>query len=74
MGVTEYASTALKTITDQEVADDLRHVTQTLKLPFKKVETGFGVDGPEELGPASRHYLAMKRLIKDNNLDGLAIR
>jgi hypothetical protein len=37
------------------------------------VLTGFGTE-VTDLPLASRHYLAMKRLIEENNFDGLAIR
>ena len=52
---------------------DTTYVKTALKLPFKALETGFGVE-PHELDQTSRHYLAMKKLIADNNLDALAIR
>ena len=70
MGLGEYVATA-NSFTDEEVAADAKTVSTT--LPFKGVDTGFGVE-ESELGPASRHYLAMRRFIGDNNLDGLAIR
>ena len=72
IGVTEYANLA-NSIDKSEVEGDIKHIEENLKLPFKALETGFGVK-KEELDPASRHYLAMKKLVKDNNLDGLAIR
>lgn len=56
-----------------EVSSDVRHVVDDLKLPFKALSTGYGVE-ESQLSQTSRHYLAMKTLIRDNNLDGLAIR
>ena len=73
VGLTEYIATALDTVTQQEVDTDVEHVTANLKFPFKSRESGFGVEAGE-LGAASRHYLAMKRLVTDNNFDALAIR
>ena len=73
VGLTEYIATALDTVTQQEVDADVEHVTNNLKFPFKSRESGFGVEAGE-LGAASRHYLAMKRLVTDNNFDALAIR
>ena len=49
------------------------HVINTMQLPFKDPATGFGVER-EEMPTASRHYLAMKKLIDRDNFDGLAIR
>lgn len=72
IGTTEYVQLA-KDIGDNEVKRDSNHVVQDLKLPFKALQTGFGVE-EHELNQSSRHYLAMKTLIADNNLDALAIR
>ena len=72
IGITEYANTA-KAIPADQVTSDVAHVTEELKLPFKDLSTGYGVE-EKELDQSSRHYLAMKSLIRDNNLDGLAIR
>ncbi len=52
---------------------DIRHVRKELKLPLKALETGFGVN-ESELEASSRHYLAMRKMAEDSNLDGLAIR
>jgi len=73
VGLQEYTNIALRSITTEEVAADVSYVRNTLKLPLKALNTGFGVED-SELPTASRHYLAMKRLIQDNNFDGLAIR
>ena len=70
--MTEYITTALHTITEEEVAADVVKVKE-LKLPFKGMETGFGVE-ESELPLASRHYLAMKKYITEDNFDALAIR
>jgi len=72
VGMTEYIATALHTITEEEVAADIAKVKE-LNLPFKAVDTGFGVE-EHELSQASRHYLAMKKYIYDDNFDALAIR
>ena len=37
VGLTEYVATALDTITDEEVAADVEHVVNGLKLPFKEL-------------------------------------
>ena len=74
IGSSEFVNIATKVITDEEVAEDLKTVTEVLKLPFKSTETGFGVEGKKEMEPSSRYYLAMKKIIKDNNLDGLSLR
>ena len=42
-------------------------------FPFKALDTGFGCE-KHEIAASSRHYLAMKKLVKDNNFDALAIR
>ena len=55
------------------MTSDVSYVTNVLKLPLKALSTGYGVE-EKALDQTSRHYLAMKTLIKDNNLDGLAIR
>eukprot|EP00092_Neocalanus_flemingeri_P014635 GFUD01015788.1.p1 GENE.GFUD01015788.1~~GFUD01015788.1.p1 ORF type:complete len:490 (+),score=133.83 GFUD01015788.1:100-1569(+) len=73
VGLTEYTTTALEGITDEEVQKDVDHVLNELKLPFKALETGFGVE-KKDLPAASRHYLAMKKLVVTNNFDALAIR
>ena len=52
---------------------DVDHVTTVLRLPHKDVDTGFGTTAAD-LPTSSRHYLAMRRLLSDHNLDGLAIR
>ena len=73
VGMTEYIATALETVQDHEVKADVDHVINNLKLPFKDVSTGFGTE-PADLPLASRHYLAMKKLIQENNFEALAIR
>jgi len=73
VGLTEYTMTALNSITEDEVEADVEHVITDLKLPCKDLETGFGVERAD-LPMASRHYLAMKKLIMDNNFDALSIR
>ena len=73
VGMTEYVSTALHLVSEDEVSADIDHVVNTLKLPFKSVSTGFGVE-KSDLPQASRHYLALRRLIEENNFDSLAIR
>jgi len=73
VGLLEYTKTALEVVTEAEVEADVDYVKNTLNLPFKALETGFGVE-PSELPIACRHYLAMKRLVQENNFDGLAIR
>jgi len=73
VGLAEYVATALDTVTPEEVAADVDHVINTMQLPFKDPATGFGVER-EEMPTASRHYLAMKKLIDRDNFDGLAIR
>lgn len=72
IGITEYVALA-HSVSAEDVKNDIKHVLEDLKLPLKSLETGFGVKR-EELEPVSKHYLAMKKLIADNNLDGLAIR
>lgn len=72
IGITEYVQLA-SSLDAKSVAEDMDHVLRNLKLPLKASETGFGVM-EDEFAPASRHYLAMKKLVADNNLDGLAIR
>ena len=71
VGLTEYIATALDTITQEEVEADMDRVTGT--FPFKALDTGFGCE-KHEIVASSRHYLAMKKLVKDNNFDALAIR
>jgi hypothetical protein len=44
VGLTEYTVTALEAVTPEEVAADVKHVVTELKLPFKALETGFGVE------------------------------
>ena len=73
VGLTEYVTTALDAITDDEVNADIDYVLNDLKLPFKDPATGFGAD-KSDLPLSSRHYLAMKKLVNDNNFDALAIR
>jgi len=73
VGLTEYTTTALENVTEEEVQKDIDYVLNTLKLPFKALETGFGVE-EKDLPIASRHYLAMKKLVELNNFDALAIR
>ena len=73
VGLTEYVSTALETVTDEEVAADVEYVMNDLKLPFKDPATGFGAE-KSDLPLSSRHYLAMKKLVTENNFDALAIR
>ena len=73
VGLTEYVTTALEAVTDEEVDKDVDHVLNDLKYPFKSLDTGFGVDD-SALPTSSRHYLAMKKLVNDNNFDALAIR
>ncbi|TRY70417.1 hypothetical protein TCAL_16408 [Tigriopus californicus] len=72
IGTTEYVQLA-KSMKKDVVQNDTDHVLNHLKLPFKALQTGFGVE-EHELDQSSRHYLAMKTLIADNNLDALAIR
>ena len=72
-GITEYVN-EVQTVDQQSVDMDINHVTNELKLPFKSNETGFGVETPTEIEPSSRHYLAMKKFIQNENLDGLAVR
>jgi len=73
VGLTEYISTALEAITEKDVEKDGEHVLNDLKFPLKDKATGFGTD-KSDLGTSSRHYLAMKKLVSDNNFDALAIR
>ena len=73
VGLTEYITTALEAITDEEVEKDVDHVVNNLKFPHKAVSTGFGTE-KSDLHTSSRHYLAMKKLTSDNNFDALAIR
>lgn len=73
VGLTEYIQTALEAITEEEVAKDVEVVTKDLKFPLKALDTGFGVE-EKDLPTSSRHYLAMKKLINDNNFDAIAIR
>eukprot|EP00298_Acanthocystis_sp_HF-20_P000051 c10055_g1_i1.p1 GENE.c10055_g1_i1~~c10055_g1_i1.p1 ORF type:complete len:483 (+),score=196.43 c10055_g1_i1:33-1451(+) len=53
-------------VTEEEVVDDLKELKK-LNIPLKDVTD-------EELPTASRSYLAMKKLIKMNNFDAIAIR
>ena len=71
VGLTEYIATALDAVTQEEVEADMDRVAGT--FPFKALDTGFGCE-KHEIAASSRHYLAMKKLVKDNNLDALAIR
>ena len=71
VGLTEYIATALDAVTQEEVEADMDRVTGT--FPFKALDTGFGCE-KHEIAASSRHYLAMKKLVKDNNFDALAIR
>ena len=73
VGMTEYISTALHLISDEEVSADIDYVVNNLKLPFKSLSTGFGVE-QSELSQSSRHYLALRHFIQENNFDSLAIR
>ncbi|XP_023338629.1 uncharacterized protein LOC111709235 isoform X2 [Eurytemora carolleeae] len=73
VGMTEYISTALHLISDEEVSADIDYIINNLKLPFKSLATGFGVE-QSELSQSSRHYLALRRFIQENNFDSLAIR
>jgi len=73
VGLTEYISTALDAITNDDVEKDEDHVLNDLKFPLKDKATGFGTD-KSDLAISSRHYLAMKKLVSDNNFDALAIR
>merc|ERR1711892_495673 len=73
VGLTEYTTTAIEGVSEEEVQKDVDYVVNELKLPFKALETGFGVE-KKDLPAASRHYLAMKKLIVSNNFDALAIR
>lgn len=73
VGLTEYVDTALHAVAEAEVERDVDYVLNTLKLPLKDPATGFGTEA-SDLPSASRHYLAMKRLIQENSFDGLAIR
>ena len=73
VGLTEYIQTALDLVTEEEVSNDVEIVTKELKFPLKALDTGFGVE-EKDLPTSSRHYLAMKKLINDNNFDALAIR
>ena len=73
VGLTEYVSTVLEAIMEDEVDKDVDHVLNDLKFPFKALDTGFGVD-KSALPTSSRHYLAMRKLVHDNNFDALAIR
>merc|ERR1719232_1998918 len=71
VGLTEYIATALDAVTQEEVEADMDRVTGT--FPFKALDTGFGCE-KHEIAASCRHYLAMKKLVKDNNFDALAIR
>ena len=73
LGITDYVNEA-KSVDKKSVDSDVRHVTENLRVPFKEPESGFGVSGPDEIEPSSRHYLAMKRFIDNENMDALAIR
>ena len=73
VGLAEYVTTALETITEEEVNKDVDKVLNDLKFPFKAESTGFGI-AKSDLPLSSRHYLAMKKIITDNNFDALAIR
>ena len=66
-GMTEYVNEA-RAVDDGSVKEDVRHVVEDLHLPFKPEETGFGVAGPDDIEPSSRHYLAMKKFIDNENL------
>ena len=68
IGLSEYASFAASL--DQEtVAKDADGV----KFPLKSLASEFGVE-KADLTASSRHYLALRNFIEENNLDGLAIR
>ena len=71
VGLTEYIATALDAVTQEEVEADMDRVAGT--FPFKALDTGFGCE-KHEIAASSRHYLAMKKLVRDNNFDALAIR
>ena len=73
VGLTEYVNTALDAITEEEVNRDVDKVLNDLKFPFKAMSTGFGIE-KSDLPISSRHYLAMKKIVNDNNFDALAIR
>ena len=72
-GMTEFVNEA-RNVDRDSVEADVRHVTETLRLPFKPEESGFGVGGPEDIEPSSRHFLSLKKFIENENLDGLAVR
>ena len=73
IGMTDYVNEA-KSVDQESVDSDIRHVTDHLRLPFKSDADGFGISGPGDVTASSRHYLAMKRFIENENLDGVAIR
>ena len=73
VGLAEYVTTALETVTEAEVTRDVEKVLSDLKFPFKAASTGFGIE-ESDLPISSRHYLAMKKIVTDNNFDALAIR
>ena len=73
VGLTEYITTALESVTDEEVRQDVDKVLNDLKFPFKASSTGYGIE-ESDLPISSRHYLAMKKIVNDNNFDALAIR
>ena len=73
VGLAEYVTTALETVTEEEVTRDVEKVLNDLKFPFKAASTGFGIE-ESDLPISSRHYLAMKKIVTENNFDALAIR
>ena len=71
VGLTEYTAAALEAVTQEEVEADMDRVAH--QFPFKALDTGFGCE-IRDIAASSRHYLAMKKLVRDNNIDALAIR